>query len=842
MKRGEINRTIQGFLTLIHPDDIQRLEDSIERHRTSTTPIFEIYRVRKKDGSWIWWEDCGTPLLNEENQPIKWVGSCTDITVRKIAEDRLSEEQRFTELVVQSMPGLFYIFEKESAKFLRRNNNWRRLTGYSDGELETMTALDFFEEGKERDECAVCMQEVYDSGIASMENNLLTKSGKKIPFYFTWNRIDIKNNVYLLGMGIDVSERNWAVEKASRYSRVIENSLNEIYIFDADSLHFIEVNHGARENLGYSMEELYDLTALDLNPEITKDAFEKLVAPLRSGKREMVQFMTVHRRKDGSLYPVEVYLQLMAIDTLVFIAIVLDITERKRKEEERERLMLAIDQAAEIIVITGADGIIQYVNPAFERITGYTREEVIGRSPRLLKSGKHDQNFYSNMWDTLTRGETWRGRLINKKKDGSLYTEEAVISPVRDASGKIVCFVAAMRDVTSEIRLEDQLRHALKMEAVGQLAGGVAHDFNNLLTVILGHGNLALLSLEKDHSAAASLEQIIKAGDLAATLTRQLLAFSRRQVLEMVDLNLNVVINDLMKMIRRVLGEHITLDVITGHNLGTVRADRGQMEQILMNLCVNARDAMLKGGKITIETENVLIDESYCSSHPLAERGRYVLLSVTDTGSGMDEETLNHVFEPFFTTKGIGEGIGLGLSTVYGIIKQHNGMVNVYSEVGKGSTFKIYLPQVERSASSVGTKIEGQTPGGIETILLAEDDSGVRKLSKTILENAGYNVLTAVDGKEAKCIFDENADTIDMALLDVVMPNLGGRDVYEHIMKKRPQMRVLFASGYSMNAIHTNFVLDEGLQLIQKPYNAVTLLRRVREILDSTENDSGQSE
>jgi len=388
-------------------------------------------------------------------------------------------------------------------------------------------------------------------------------------------------------------------------------------------------------------------------------------------------------------------------------------------------------------------------------------------------------------------------------------------------------------------KLEAQLRQSQKMEAVGQLAGGIAHDFNNLLQAILGYGDMALEQAGPDSPVGASVQEILNAAGRAKALVRQLLAFSRRQVLDMKDVDLNDVVADLMKMIRRLIGEHITLDVVPGHHLGIVRADPGQIEQILMNLCVNARDAMPAGGTITIETENVRIDQAYCDSHPWAQPGRYALLSVTDTGCGMDQDTLSSVFEPFFTTKSVGQGTGLGLSTVYGLVKQHDGMVHVYSEVGKGTAFKVYLPLVERYAARVGDKIEGPVPGGTETILLAEDDATVRKLSQTFLERAGYTVRTASDGEEAIRIFEEHGREIGLALLDLMMPKIGGRGVFEHIRRQAPQTRVLFSSGYSMSAIHTNFVLEQGLQLLQKPYQRNDLLRRVREVLDESPSISG---
>jgi PAS domain S-box-containing protein len=394
-------------------------------------------------------------------------------------------------------------------------------------------------------------------------------------------------------------------------------------------------------------------------------------------------------------------------------------------------------------------------------------------------------------------------------------------------------FTYAINDITSVKRLEAQLLQAQKMEAIGQLAGGIAHDFNNILQAINGFTEMAQEDLEAGHAAQQSLSEIAKAGARAAKLVGQLLAFSRRQVMEPANLDLNEVVGNLIGMLERVIGEHIRLDFIPGHHLGTIRADRTMMEQMLLNLCVNARDAMPQGGRLTIETENIVFDTEYFAHNLWARPGRYILISITDTGCGMESTILEHIFEPFFSTKGPGKGTGLGLSTVYGIVRQHEGMVRAYSEVGKGTTFKVYLPVVERPADAVGTKIESLPLGGNETILVAEDDDGVRELARETLTRAGYTVLLAKDGPAALALFKEHAAQIKLLLLDVVMPELGGREVFDQIHAEHPALPALFASGYSENAIHTNFVLQEGMKLIRKPYDTSALLRAIRTALDN---------
>ena len=539
------------------------------------------------------------------------------------------------------------------------------------------------------------------------------------------------------------------------------------------------------------------------------------------------------RRKDGTQFMIRTWARVTGSDDDRRVeGVTIDVTDLKQAEAERERLMSAIEQAAEAIVITDAAGTIQYVNPAFESTTGYARAEAIGQNPRMLKSGEHDQAFYRKMWDTLNSGKTWEGRIVNRRKDGTLYTEDATIAPVFDGNGAIVNYVAVRRDISSEIVLEDQLRQAQKMEAVGQLTGGVAHDFNNLLQVINGHTEFALAAVPLDSEIRMDLEQVATAGKRAARLVSQLLAFSRRQVMKPEKLNMNAVVSDLLKMLGRVIGEDIRLEFLPGQRLGSVFADRGMLEQVLMNLCVNARDAMPGGGALTIETENVSLGDRDCRLYDVAKPGRHVMLGVTDTGCGIAEDDLDHVFEPFFTTKEVGKGTGLGLATVYGIVKQHEGAIRALSKPGAGTTFRIYLPIYERPTAEVVDDVDGPVAGGTETILLAEDDAMVRRLAGKMLERAGYTVLYACDGAEAVALFKQHADDVDLLIFDAVMPALGGWDAYEQIRATRPGIPAFFASGYSESTIHPSLLEKEQLRLVQKPFSHDVLLRAVRQSLD----------
>jgi PAS domain S-box-containing protein len=512
----------------------------------------------------------------------------------------------------------------------------------------------------------------------------------------------------------------------------------------------------------------------------------------------------------------------------------LDITDRKRAEVDRERLAMAIEQAAEIVVVTDARGAIAYVNPAFESVTGYARAEVLGCNPRVLKSGVQDEAFYRTLWETISGGRTWHGRLVNKKKDGTVYTEDATISPVRDADGRISSYVAVKRDITHEISLEAQLLQSQKMEAIGSLAGGVAHDFNNLLSVILSYTEFAMEGVPEGDPLKSDLLEVKTSAKRAVALTRQLLAFSRKQVLQPVPLSLNQTALGVDKMLRRILGEDIDLVQALAPDLGLVQADPGQMEQVLMNLVVNARDAMPDGGKLTIETSNLEIDEEYAARHVAVKPGPYVQLAVTDTGCGMDQETKARLFEPFFTTKEQGKGTGLGLSTVYGIVKQSGGNIWVYSEPGHGTTFKIFLPR-ELSATAATAIVPPPVPmrtTGTETILVVEDEEALRKVARRSLAAAGYTVLTAANGQEALLTSAQHAGDIHLLLTDVVMPKIGGRALAQELSKARPGLKVVYMSGYADDAIVHHGVLDAGTRFLAKPFTATDLMSKVREVLD----------
>ncbi len=593
-------------------------------------------------------------------------------------------------------------------------------------------------------------------------------------------------------------------------------------------------NDSAEEVFGWSADEVIG-EVLPIVPPEKAEEFAELRRRVVAGE-SFAGVELERRRKDGT--SVDLRLSTAPVrgtdgEVVAIMAALEDVSPVKRREVEHERMHRAVEQAGEAIVVTDPRGTIEYVNPAFERISGYSREEALGENPRIQKSGEHDEAFYRQIWETILGGQTWHGRIVNRRKDGTRYTADLSISPVRDASGEIVNFVAVERDVSRELELENQLLQAQKMESIGSLAGGIAHDFNNMLTVILGNLELTLDATPVDDPRRAELEEVQAAALHSSELVGQLLGFARKQIISPRPLGLNGAVETRLGMLRRLIGEDMDLRWHPADELWSVRMDPAQLDQILTNLLINARDAIEGVGQVTIETANVEFDEEYCADHPGFRPGEYVMLAISDTGRGMDSETMGRIFEPFFTTKSPDQGTGLGLSTVYGIVKQNKGFINVYSEPGEGTTFRIYLSRhVAEGTPASETTPPGESRRGTETILVVEDEPSLLELVTRQIESLGYAVLPASGPDEATRIAAGHEGPIHLLLTDVVMPNMNGRDLYERLLASRPEMECLFMSGYTAEAIAHRGFLDEGLHFLQKPFTAPGLAAALSDVLD----------
>ncbi len=509
---------------------------------------------------------------------------------------------------------------------------------------------------------------------------------------------------------------------------------------------------------------------------------------------------------------------------------------RELAEESLRKLSCAVQQSGDTIMITDSDGVIEYVNPTFEKLTGYSSLEAVGKTAAILSSGQQPPAIYRELWETISIGNVYHNILVNRKKNGELYYLDENISPIRDAGGTITHFVSNGRDLTKRLDLEAQLLQAQKMDAVGRLAGGVAHDFNNLLTIITSYSELAMDSVVPGSTTQNRLQEILSAARRAAELTRQLLAFSRNQPQALRVGELNPVAAGIVKTLNRLIGEDIDLRFIPGEKMGRIRFDPVQIEQILMNLAANARDAMPQGGRCTIETSNAYLDEPYALSKKAAiPTGRYAVLTVSDTGTGIPAEHLPHIFEPFYTTKPSGKGTGLGLATVYGIVKQNHGFVWAYSEQGMGTVFRVYLPCVQERAAAIIENADqslDRISGGNETVLLVEDEDSLRQATAEFLSLRGYTVLEARDGRHALAIANSYGSAIHLAVTDVVMPNLSGGQLATELAAVRPETGVLFVSGYAGQTVLDHKVVSVEHNFLQKPFTLKQLAGKVRSVLD----------
>jgi PAS domain S-box-containing protein len=632
----------------------------------------------------------------------------------------------------------------------------------------------------------------------------------------------------------EMAERRKAEVLNSLLSQAIYSSPEMISITGPDD-RFLFVNQAFLGAYGYSRAETLgrDPSFIDSsnNPPGLRDVIMK---DSRSGGWHGELF---NRRRNGEEFPIELTTSVIRDDVggaVGLLGVARDITDARLKEERLRLQSAALESTADAVAITERDGTITWINPAFTRLTGFAADEAIGHSLSLLRSGKHDDAFYRELWQTILAGKVWDGELTNKRKDGELYVEAQTITPVPDARGDVSHFVAVKRDISQRRRLEGQLLQAQKMEAVGRLSGGIAHDFNNLLNVIMGFSDMLLRHLPADARLRRYAHEVLKAANRGAGLTRQLLAFSRQQVLQPKVIDLNTVITEAEKMLGRLLGEDLELVVALAPDLGRVEVDPGQIEQVIMNLAVNARDAMPQGGTLVIETANFELRESAAAQYRFPVMpGPYARLTVSDTGTGMDGATQAHIFEPFFTTKEAGKGTGLGLATVYGIIQQSKGYIWADSEVGQGTRFTILLPRLPRETAVSGAEpAEGTEPGGTETVLLVEDDEAARGLWQEMLEALGYRVIAASNGAEAIDGAVARPERIDLLLTDVVMPRVGGREVAERLTAARPGLRVIFMSGYTADTMLRQGIADTGRAFLQKPFTAQQLAKKIRETLD----------
>ena len=627
---------------------------------------------------------------------------------------------------------------------------------------------------------------------------------------------------------------------------ITEGTTDAVFVKDLQGRYLMMNSAGARF-LGRSVEEVVGKDASQLfSPESGRQIMERDRIVLQSGETSTYEEVGVSDGVARTYLSTKGPYRDATGRVIGLLGISRDISHRKRAEEEihksEQRLRIHVEHTPLAVIEWDLQFRVVAWNAAAERIFGYSREEAMGQHGSFIVAPAFRQRVDQVWQDLLEQKGATRSTANddNITKDGRTISCEWYNTPLVDESGRVFGVASLVQDVTERVALEEKLRHSQKMEAIGRLAGGVAHDFNNILTVIMGYSQILTDGVPAVGRLMDATVQIRTAAERAEEITRQLLAFSRKQVLQPRVIDLNDIMMNLDTMLRRLIGDDVEILTVPGRDLGAVKADPGQIEQVIMNLAVNARDAMPSGGTLTLETGNTELDEAYAREHPPLQPGRYVMLAVSDTGIGMDADTQAHIFEPFFTTKEVGKGTGLGLSTVYGIVKQSGGYIWVYSEPDRGTTFKIYFPRIDQPVEEV--RAERRAAGmqrGTETILLVEDNEQVRQLTSSVLADCGYKVLPAASPEEGLALCRAHHPDIQLLVTDVILPGMNGPQLAEQVKQISPRTRVLYVSGYTSDAIVHYGVLDAGLWFLAKPFSLSELVAKVREVLDAESPEAG---
>jgi len=801
--------------------------------------------VNCRDGSTIWTECRMSFLRDAQGQPIGISGVARDITDRKRAQEALRKSEERYRLIAENVTDVIWSSDM-NFRFTYVSPSVEHLRGYSAEEVMAQSlpkvltpaslgrAMKILEEERENIERGKVQPKTVELEFKCKDGSTV-QTETSVSILYDENKIPIG----MLGSTRDITERKRAEEalreSEERFRSIFENAVMGLYRTTPDG-HILMANPALVHMLGYScFDELAqrNLEEDGFEPEYPRLAFKQRI----ESEEQVIGLESAWVKEDGTTLFVRENVKAIrdeAGNTLYYEGTVDDITERVQAEESLRQLNQAMEQSPVSVVITDTEGIIQYVNPKFSQVTGYSAEEAIGQNPRLLQSGEHPPAFYRELWDTLTAGQEWQGEFRNKKKNGELFWELASIAGVQDQNGKITHYVAVKEDITQRKQLEEETVRQERLAAVGQLAAGIAHDFNNILTSIIGFADLLQRQPIVSEDIHPDLAKIVEQGQRAAQLTRQILDFSRQTVNEPRPLDLKVYLNETLKFIERTIPETIQIRFNFERGDHTINADPTQMQQVITNLAVNARDAMPGGGTLYLDLSRTNLAPDELSPCPDMETGDWIRLTVTDTGSGIAPEVLPHIFEPFFTTKKVGQGTGLGLAQIYGIVKQHGGCITVNSQVGQGATFTLYFPALTTPAPDGSGAVEAIPKGHSETILLVEDEQVVREVVHAMLERLNYRVLTARDGEEALRVYRAHTKQIALVLTDAVMPKMDGFRLASVLQGEAPGIKVVLMSGYIRDPEIPAEIIQNITARLKKPLSLPQLAEAMREALDDS--------
>ena len=821
----------------ISPDQLEEAKNRYKErlHKDYHSTGFE-RKYTAKSGEKIFVSIKDKLVIDEKGQVTGLRSTLQDITENKKAEELLRRSEKYYRSLFDNMlNGFSYckmLYDRDIPKdfiYLNVNDSFETLTGLKNviGSKVSSVIPGILESDKE-------LIEIYGR-VA------LTGKPERFEIYLDtlkmWLSVSVYSpeKEYFVAIFDVITERKLIEERIkeseARYRTLFEAASEGILIADNKTRKLRYTNPAICKMLGYSSEEMLEMTITDIHP---KEVFGQAVSLFDSqepGEKRLIQFPLI--RKDGG----EIFANISATTSFIDgkkcnIGFINDITELMESEKERLLLATAIDQIDEYILITDIAGVVQYINPSFEKITGYTRKEAINKTPRILKSGKHNDDFYNTLWDTILSGKTWKGHFFNKKKDGAIYEEEASISPIRNYAGDITNFVSVKRDVTNEVVMEQRFRESQKMEAIGTLAGGIAHDFNNILSAIIGYTELSLDSVSEDSQIYSDLTRILRAGNRARDLINHILTFSRQREQEKSPILITPIIKETLKLLKASLPSSIEIRKEIEPVPGTVLADPTQIHQVIMNLCTNAGHSMKdNGGILEVSLSKADLDSGFCLEHPGLVPGKYLELMVSDTGQGIAPEILPRIFDPYFTTKEKSGGTGLGLSVVNGIVTGCGGAVTVYSEPGKGSTFKVYLPIINENPN-LDAEIKPSVAKGSERILFVDDEEDILDVGKRILMKLGYNVTTISSSIGALELFQKNPDNFDLVITDMTMPFMTGDEMASELMRIRQDIPIIVCTGYSEKLTEEK-ALSIGIQAYMgKPLLKSEMTETIRRVLD----------